>query len=251
MDVKTKILICVLPILGAAGIGFGLVMPAYEEFSLKAKAVDDKKTEHQDLQAKLADRAKIQREMKDLNASVDQLRAAVPKKPELEILNIDLEKMCNESGMDMISFTEPDVETLKKAGLITKEEAVGSNFTKGKAALTDRVNKTLATGTTAVAGATTAPKKLGAGADAGLAKITVQVKAIGDYAGAESLIRKLESYKRVVAISEIKTWVPKREDKGGKAKAELPDDTPPKDDDVQGDWKKLWVSFLLTAYYLP
>jgi Tfp pilus assembly protein PilO len=252
MDVKSKILVCVLPILGGIAIIATLVMPAFDEFNQKAKSLDEKKTEHQDLQTKLADKDKITKEVHELNNTIDQLRSAVPRKAQTEILNLDIEKMCLDSGMEMISFTEPDAETLKKAGLAEESPQAGTNMTKGKQALADKVNKTLGAvpaAAGAAAAAATGPKVKKS--DPGLARVTVTVKAIGDYSSAEKLIRKLETYKRVVAISELKAWVPKREDVKKGAAQELPDDAELKDDDPQGDWKRLWVSFMLTAYYLP
>ena len=53
LDFKSKAIICVVPFLATAGVAFALAMPAYDEYNGKAKTVDDKKTEHEELQQKL------------------------------------------------------------------------------------------------------------------------------------------------------------------------------------------------------
>lgn len=262
MNFKIKILVAILPFGAAAAIGSALAMPAYDEYTAKAELVAGKKHEQEDLLTKLAGQAKLQKQKKETEASLLNLRENVPKKPELEILTIDVEKMCKESNLDLIAIIDPDKTLLKKAGLDEEENA--ANIKKKAAALAKTAAAAGAASGAAVADAaggaapsTTAKATSLSTADVGLANVTVQVKCIGDYVGLMDLVRKLETYQRVVTVSSLKAQLPKlpsnetAKDKTEKTVTELPDDGPLTEADVQGDHKKMNMSFLLTAYYLP
>lgn len=252
MDVKLKALLAIVPFGIAVAVSSSLAYPAYSDFAAKAQQVEDKKKEQDDLKTKLAARARIIKEQKEIETSIAALRDSVPKQADVEMLNIDLEKMCTESDVELVSFRSASQEELKKAGLEEKPEAAGSNMTKGKAALASKVKDAMAPvtgGAAKGAGAGSMPKTSNS-TDSGLSKFNMQVKVVGDYAGIMKLAKKLESYQRVVAISELVTSVPKKT-KTDKETGELQDDAVPAESDDLGDYHKLNGSILLTAYYLP
>jgi hypothetical protein len=258
LDFKTKALICFMLVAGAGYVGFAMAMPAVQMSNEKQEAVDAKKQEHDDLQSKLRAFSKLTREKKELEGKIDALRGAVPKSPDLEILNLDLEKMCLDSGLEILAFKEASKEQKDKAGLAEAEspDAAGTNFSKGKQALANRVKGAMAPLTGAGApgkpGAPGAKDQPAADPDAGLAKITMQVRVYGDYLGVLALMKKLETYQRVVAIQQIESFAPLiPTDAGKKGKLGLPEDAIPPENAPIGDWKHLNTSFLLTAYYLP
>jgi Tfp pilus assembly protein PilO len=251
MDVRTKAIVCVLPFAIAGYLGFALAAPAITTWQEKSATLEAKKKEEEELKTKLLARAKLQKEKKEIETSIDSLRGAVPKKPELELLNIDLEKMATESGMEVISFKEPDGETLKKAGIEDKAPEAPS-MQKGKEAMANKVKAAMApvTGPAGAAAKAAGGATASADPDAGLAKVTMQVKVMGDYLGLMELVKKLETYQKVVAISSLEFHVPKKQETK-KGVIELPDDVAPKEDDIQGNAKELQITFLLTSYYLP
>jgi len=248
MDLRTKAILCIVPFLVAAYVGFALAAPAVQLWQEKAAAVEEKRKEHEDLENKLRAKAKIQKEKADLNAAIDKLRDSVPKRPELELLNIDLEKMALESGIDIITFKEMDKDGLKTAGIQDEALLEKPSLQKGK----EEMAKKVKTAMTPVTG----PKKDGAKEektgppDTGLANLTLQIKVIGDYLSLMDFVKKLETYQRVVALTSIDSHIPKKM-KEAKATKELPDDATPSEDDEQGDTKRLQTTILLTTYYLP
>lgn len=272
MDVKTKMAVCVLPFVIAGGVGFALAYPAYNEYATKASAVEEKKTEAADLEGKLVNRNKVAKEKKDLDSTINQLRSSVPRRPDTELLNLDLEKMALESGLEMVAFKEADKDLKKRAGIPEEDtSADGTNMSKGKDKLAARVKNTVGAAGAAAAGAGAAVAGAAAGAagakagakpgaadagktppppDAGLLKAIMQVKLIGDYKSLMTFVHKLETYQRVVAISEVKTTIPKAS-KDSKKASELPDETEPNEDEAQGNPNQLNISLVLTAYYLP
>lgn len=255
MDVKIKAVLAILPFGIAIAVGSSLAYPAYTDFTAKAQQVDDKKKEQDELQTKLTARARIQKEKVEMERDISALRDSVPKKAEVEMLNIDLEKMCVESGVDLVSFRSPTSEELKKSGAADPPpESAGTNMSKGKAALANKVKDTLApvsgAAGAAAAAASGAKPKISSSPDAGLSKFNMQIKVIGDYAGIMQLAKKLESYQRVIAIADLQTSVPKKEANTA-SKGELPDDAVPTESDEVGDYHRLNGTFMITAYYLP
>jgi Tfp pilus assembly protein PilO len=270
MDIKIKILACVAPFGIAAAVGFTLLQPAVTEYQDKASNVEKKQQEKTELEGKLANRGKIQKEKKDLEDAIAALRGSVPKKPELDILNIDLEKMALDSGMDLVAIKQPGKDELKKAGIEDETSGSGSNIAKNKEALANKVKAAAAPAAAAasaagaaVGSAAGAAGKAGKGKgakepsvapDGGLLKNTLQVKLIGSYKNLMSFTQKLERYQRVVAISDMHVTMPKGEQNAVAATAKaatLPDESDLKEQDMPGDPNRLNVSMMLTTYYLP
>ena len=249
MDIKVKIAAVLGLFVVAGGVGFSLAWPAYEEWTAKASQLEEKKNEESTLDTKLANSAKIQREKQETEAAIEALRGAIPKKPELEILNIDLEKMCKESNVDLVAFKEADTQTLKDAGL--DDDTI--KMKTSAQALKDKIKGKVGTAQAASSGgAAQAKKDKDDNTGTGLSKLILSVKCIGDYADIMKLIRRMETYQRVVAITEVKASIPKlvKAEKG--KKLELPDiDQQPSETEEQGDYHRLNCSLLLTAYYLP
>ncbi len=253
MDFRTKALLCLFPFMLAAYLGFSLAAPAVQTSQEKQQAVDDKNHELEELKGKLGAKVKVQKEKLALEGDLLRLRESVPKTPELELLNIDLEKMCLDSGMDIIVFKQAEDEDLKKLGESKGAPASEDNFAGRSKGLKDKVKNAMAPVTGPKAGKKGKGKGKdeegpGGEADAGLSKVTMLVKAIGDYPGLMELMNKIETYQRVVAVDYLESSVPKKEvDKGN----ELPDDKPPSEGETQGNCKRLNITMLLTAYYLP
>ncbi|HEY9792656.1 MAG TPA: hypothetical protein V6D22_19805 [Candidatus Obscuribacterales bacterium] len=263
MDFKMKIVCAVAPFGIAAAVGFSLLQPAFQDYTEKAQNVDTRKHDSEELTAKLADRGKIMKEKTELEAAIESLRGSVPKDPGLDILNIDLEKMALDSGLDLISITAPNKEVLKKAGIADDAEptTLGSTMAKNKEALANKVKAAAAPASAAAAAIAGAGSKGAAAAkappDAGLAKNILQVKLLGSYSNLMTFTHKLETYQHVLAISDLHVSLP-RGAKGTAALAAnpwqsktLPDDSDINEADPPGDPDALNVTMMITSYYLP
>jgi Tfp pilus assembly protein PilO len=255
MDVQAKAVLCIVPFIVAGCIGGFLAYPAYSDYASKTQQVESKKSEQSDLTAKLKENKKLKAEKDQLDNDIEALRGAVPRKPQIEILNMDLEKMCNEAGVDLVSFAAPEKESLKKLGLDDSKKDTTATTPKGKKGAAGAAGAAAA----AAASAASAATKLDI-SEVGLSRVSMQVKCLGDYSSIQKLIKDLETYKRVVALSQFKVYVPrsgKSAEKGEKGEgekatgSELPDEGESAEGDAQGDYHKLWCSFVVTAYYLP
>jgi Tfp pilus assembly protein PilO len=252
MDIKIKIVAAIAPFAIAATVGSTMAYPAYTDYTTKQATVEEKKHEEEELQGKLAGKSKLLSEKKLMEESLEKLRSSIPKKPELELLNIDMEKMCREAGMDMVTFKEADKEQLKAAGM---EEDPSSQLTSAQL-LKNKIKGQAKTATAASVNGGQGSTATGAAAasatpDTGLSHVTIAVKCIGDYASLMDLVRKMETYQRVIGIAELKTSIPKKANIDKNKKAELPDENGFSETEDQGDFRRLNVQFLLTAYYLP
>ena len=213
LDFKSKIMLCVLPFIIAGGVVAGLVVPQYNDYNDKNTNLESRKAEQKDLETKLADSAKILKEKTDLENAIAALRGAVPRTPDLELLYIDLERLCQSSGLELLSIA-PSTEA-KKA-----EDPKA----KGKDAKKDET------------------------ADVGLVKKSVQIKIYGSYKNLMTLVEKLEHYQRVVIIGDVHMSVPQG-GQGQKAdpfsEADLGAGSQPGDPDFSH------MKLSLTTYYLP
>lgn len=235
MGLRDKILLCFVPFLLAAILWFSLASQAYTDWQEKDKQIEEKNQQQTQLRGKMANLARVNKEITALNLDIDSLRSAVPKSPDLDILLIDLEKMCLDSSMDLVAVDKPDAKSLSdtQAQDAEAKELASASGKLGVGAKSKEV----------ALGAKAADKpKLAGGKnevkspeeEAGLNKQVLSVTVIGDYPSLIELMKKLQGYERVTGIGKITIGLPDAKDKG------------------KGDpSKQLKIRFLLTAYYLP
>lgn len=228
---REKRLLCAVAYVLALTAWFTVAAPAVTEAQDRLNELTEKNKEDAELKIKLRDVARLRKEQQSLNSEIDQLRGSVPKSPDIDILMIDMEKMVLASGLDIVSVLEPEREKLKLSEESQETDSlqpVGapkvSGFVSGKAPPPKPA-------------APTAPgAKAGAPApiETGLVKHVLQVTVTGSYAGFIELMKKLEAYQRVIGVNQIDLGFPTE----GKEQKEP-------------DSKRLNISFLMTAYYLP
>ncbi|MBI4532916.1 MAG: hypothetical protein HY711_03130 [Candidatus Melainabacteria bacterium] len=230
MQAKEKVLICAFPYLAGGALWFALTNPAFMAAQDKNNELAEKKKEHVELTTKLAELARLEKEHKSLEEDIQHLRNSVPKSPDLDLFLVDFEKMCLELGMDIISIESPEREKQKLSESVEQEvlSLSGGSAINALGAIKDQV-------TPGPKAAKTPQKaKVGPEADIGLSKLVKQVTVTGDYPNFLELMRKLESYQRVIGINQVEAEIPPEVGKGK----------------IQ-DVRNLVVSFLMTAYYLP
>lgn len=241
MSLPIKIVLAVLPFIIAIGVGAMYLQPAIDELTAKSTQVDEKTKERDDLDGKLNGEKKIQAKKVSLESEINNLRSAVPKQPDLELLTVDLERMCKDSGMDLLSIQPPKTDGQSAQSSFAEPEK--SSLTKNKENLKN-----------ALKGASAAPAAPGAKkeeeAKPDLEEISRQIEVTGDYNALMKLVHKLETYERVIKITQMKEHIPKRES-GQTKEVKLPESNDPSEGDTLGDPKQLYVSMKITAYYLP
>lgn len=222
MNFRLKIILTAFPFLLAAYIGFSMLPPILDEANNKNTAVDDKKTQLESLEAKLKGSAKVSKRKLELEADIKHLRSAVPQNPDLDLFTIDLEKMCQQAGVDLISIAPPS----DKSGIHTPlvEEPKPDAKAKDKKP---------------------APVK------SDLQEIQRDIVVTGDYNGLQKLVHELETYQRALRVTDIVSRIPKRSSTAGVGGVGLPDDSEPGDEDEIGDPKQLFIAMRVTTYFAP
>lgn len=240
MQSKEKVLVCAIPYLAAGYMWFALVNPAFLAGQDKSNELVEKKKQQIELKTKLFDLSRLEKEKNELTRQIEQLRDSVPKSPDMDILMIDLEKMCLESGMDIISVEEPEKE--KQQQLEKMEEEARSHPEQGEVTPEQGINLArklvgvapVAPGTVGKASSSANNAKQGEKVETGLSKLVKQVMLTGNYPEFVKLMKKLESYKRVIGVSQIEAELPAEI---GKSKAQ--------------EVRQLVITLMITAYYLP
>ncbi len=255
MQTREKILIAALPSVLAAVMWFAVTSQAVTDWQSKEQELKDKAKEQVVLKSKIANLNKLKNDQKMLEVNIESLRASVPKSADIDLLMIDLEKMCLESGMDLVQVQPPGKDKLKEIAQEDKEQQALAN-TGSKLSLGGK-NKAAALGAAKDAekdkdkdkDKDKKPKKgkkvkekpkevLTPEQEAGLNTLLVECSVTGDYPSFVELMKKLEAYQRVIGITQIEIDLPEiTESDKKKQRIELN--------------KNLDIAFLLTTYYLP
>lgn len=224
IQTREKIVLCVVPYLLGGYLWVSVTSPVFTERQEKDTQLNKKRHEQIELETKLHDITRLQKEKGELERSIQSLRSSVPKSPDTDVLLIDLENMAAVSGVDLVAIEPPEKDELKQM------EEVTSTPAKGGPSEVKKEEKPAMSAAPAM-GKTKQPT---AEEESGLSKEVLLVKVTGDYPSFIEFMRRLESYQRVIGITRVE--------------AKLPAATG--DKKVQ-DPKLLQIAFFMTAYYLP
>jgi len=237
MDIRIKLVLVAFPFIVAAYVGFSMLQPAMEEAKTKEAAVTEKDTENEGYKTKLAGSSKISQRQVELRQQIDQLRNSVPKEPDNDLLLIDVEKMCKDAGMSLISFTSP-----KESGGGTPAKSVEDAAKKKQ----DKLKNMLKGG---AAPESNAPDTSNAASGGELEHLSKSIVVSGDYQSLQKLVHELETYQRVVKIDDLSFHLPRKDTaKGGSIKIE--EGVPAEGEDA-GDPRLMFITMTITSYYLP
>jgi Tfp pilus assembly protein PilO len=225
-----KILLCVSLFVIALTIAATKDYPAFSEMQLKAKDVGNSTKENATLVKKLDERQRAEREKQTLESQIQSLRGSVPKSPELDLLVLDLEKLCQSCDLDLVG-----VENLGSDALLQIKNA-NDQKAKESAGLLAMGSKTLPKLVPSPA------SKVETTDQTSLKNLPKQVFVTGSYDNFIRLMRKLESYQRVIGINNVSVALPSADneskaqaaDKANRLKVTQP-----------------MMSFVMTIYYLP
>lgn len=210
--------------------------PAFVEEQERLSDLSVHKEEDAQLTQRLADRKKSEQEKKSLESDIELLRSAVPKSAELDLMIMDLEKFCTDSGVDLIAVETPQASAVKAS---EQEVTDILGTTEGKVTLGSKtLEKSAAPSGKQTATGSTPEKEIG------LKQSIREVYVTGSFNGIVALLKKLESYRRIVGINRVAIAIARDARSGSQ------------DDTASEKARKLKLSepvmsFLLTLYYLP
>jgi Tfp pilus assembly protein PilO len=225
-----KILLCISLFVIALTVVATKDYPAFSEMQVKAKDVDNCNKENATLTKKLDDRQRAQDEKQTLEGQIQSLRGSVPRSPELDLLVLDLERLCQSCDLDLVG-----VENLGSDALLQIKNA-DEQKAKESAGL-------LAIGAKSLPKLAPSPAvKVETIDQTSLRNLPKQVFVTGSYDNFIRLMRKLENYQRVIGINNVSVALPSADnelkaqaaDKANRLKVTQP-----------------MMSFVMTIYYLP
>ena len=229
MRTSYKIFLCVSLFVLALLVLATKVYPAFSELQAKVKENRDAATENASLLKKLDDRTRAQSENQSLESQIQSLRGSVPKSPELDLFVLDLEKLCQSCNLDLVG-----VENLGADALLQMKKADQPKSGEGLLASGSKLLPKL--------GPSAAGKADATDQQTSLKTLPKEVYVTGSYDNFIALMRKLESYQRVIGINNVAVCLPsdhseskaEAEDKAKRLKISQP-----------------MMSFVMTIYYLP
>lgn len=240
MDPRIKALVVLFPFIIAGYVGFSLLQPALEECSTKDTTIGEKTKEKDDLDLKLTNASKVSAKKIQLEQEIDKLRGSVPKSPEIDLLTIDLERMCKDAKMNMVGILAPKTDGSAPKPVTAEEK---SSYLKKKQDKLKNVLKGNDAGGGAAGAVATAEDNANE-----LSQTSKQFIVTGDFNGLQKLCHELETYQRVVRIDDIQFRLPKKDT--GKDKVKI-DDSPLTEGEDGGDPNLLFITMTLTTFYLP
>lgn len=239
MQLYTQIGLAAIPILGAILIGSSLIQPAMEEAGLKSTELESVKQEYDILEIKLTQKHKLLAKRKQIHSEIAQLRTYVPDKPDLDLLIIDLEKICSTNQVSLLGIEEYEESKAnqKKENLMASlVNEVGGKMPLAKPQILSRAKKKN--------NQVSAKNKTEEKDPLGLKHITRRIYISGDYSGLTGVLRNLESYQRIVGIRDLTIALP--EEQGKETQKTLASKR-----GKELGLKKPVMTFLLHIYFLP
>lgn len=237
MQKREKALLSILPFVGNAVIVYALTAPAFTRDQLATIDLNSRKTQLDQLQAKLRQRTEAEAEKLGLETDMRTLRNAVPKSPQLDLLMIDLERMCNQSKVDLVAVERPPADTLRQLDKSEDEVNAIAQEQSGKLLLG---SKTLQKQPVKKADENSAADDK---ESASLKKVITQVYITGSYPGLVQVMKKLESYQRIIGIKRMAVAI--------SSQNTAADANPASERAQRMKLREPLLSFLMTLYYLP
>ena len=125
----------------------------------------------------------------------------MPKTPEVDLLVLDLEKICGSCDLDLVGVENPDAELLKK--LSASDEEMQTLIKDNRNKLAPGINAMVKPATNAVASVAGGKKADDASKQPVLKQLPKTVFVTGSYDNFVKLMHKLENYQRVIGIKNV------------------------------------------------
>lgn len=243
---RVQFLLCVLLLLLSVLAGMYLGYPAYQQAQANAEEIKTAQGDLKVLQDKMAQIETEKKKQQSLEGQIESIRNAVPKEPGIDLVMIDLEKMCARADVHLVGVETPDASKLQTLNASEQEmknlaknplakTSIGSKSLKQNVGDNDESNQ-VAKPATANAPGTTAQTKL-------LEQNIKQIYISGSFKGMEELLSELESYERVVEISQLAIGTPGKDNPAVR--------NPATDKAKKLELDQPLMTFLLKVYYLP
>lgn len=245
MSNSMQMIVAGLPYLVTIFLLLGYISPSFESFLRTQGELKTLTDEFDRLSQKVKEKEVLLEQKRVLDKDIQRMRASVPPSPEMDILLIDVERLSDQAGTDLISV-EPVTDKQKDKG----ENLMDSIISEVGGRMTV---KPPVPGATVPAKVQTPPVATPAGQKPevkpeenplGIQHIERRVFVSGNYSQLVDFLKKLEAYQRIVSIRNLVIAMPENSDR----------DTVKTLASEKGRSLELSqpvMTFLMSVYYLP
>lgn len=241
MHPAARMLICALPYLVTVYLLLSIVQPTLHDATQKGDELKQLTTQYDEIKGKLVEKEKLQEQQLLLTRDIRKLRSAVPQEPQMDILVLDLERIADISGCDLLGVELPEVNRKDK------------NSRGIMDSIMEEIEGRLPIRPVAKAPAPTPPKALPPpGAEppdqnqpAGLEHVVKRVYVSGSYPELVAFLKGLEGYQRVVGVRDLIIALPEDDSR------EVTNKTVAAEKAKKYPMDQPVMTFLMSVYYLP
>lgn len=243
MSNSTQMIIAGLPYVITLFLLLGYISPSLDSANRTKAELTTLTNELDRLAKKVAEKEVLLEQKRVLDKDILRMRSAVPPAPEMDILLMDIERLSDETGTDLIA-----VEPLSNS---KKEKGGGENLMDS--IMAEVGGRITPPGTTA----TTAPPRQKAPAlplgkpeekleenPLGIRHIDRRVFVSGTYSQLVSFLKKLEAYQRIVGVSNLVIALPENSERETIK-------TLASEKGRSLDLSQPVMTFMMSVYYLP
>lgn len=246
MHPAARMLICALPYLVTVYLLLSVLQPALHEATQKGDELKQLTTQYDEIKGKLVEKEKLQEQQLLLTRDIRKLRSAVPQEPQTDILVLDLERIADISGCDLIGVELPENAGRKdknSRGIMDSimEEIEGRLPIRPAA----KVPTTVPTPQPPKSPATAAAELAEQNQPAGLEHVVKRVYVSGSYPELIAFLKGLEGYQRVVGVRDLIIALPENQDR------EINNKTVAAEKAGKYSMDQPVMTFLMSVYYLP
>lgn len=238
MEVYKQIGLCMAPLVGGVLVYSSLIGPVQVEVDSNGSQIESIEQQYNVLEIKLKQRQKLQAKQKSIHKEILRLRDSVPEKPDLDLLMLDLVKICDNNQVTLLGVEthDPKSRSKKKKGLIASlVHEVGGKMPQKETGSRKKVTRNR----------TNTKSKEDKDMDLlGLKHETRRVFITGEFNGLVGVLNNLEKYQRIVGIRDLIIANPEDQDKEAEK-------TIASEKGKELGLSKPVMTFLLHIYYLP
>lgn len=238
MSRSMQIILCAMPYVVSVFFLIGYVMPAWDTSNRVNGELKTMQSEFARLSAKLKEKEALIEQKRKLDKDIQRMRSAVPQRPDMDVLLLDMERLSNDSGTELIAIEAPNEKKKDK-----DESIVDSIIAEvgGRMSMAPKSNRT---GAPAKPVQPAVQQEESRDNPLGIKQIERRVYVTGSYRDLMQFLKRLEAYQRIVGIRSLIVSLPEDSEKdvlktlaGDKGRT-LELDQPV-------------MTFLMSIYYLP
>ncbi|MDZ4832640.1 MAG: hypothetical protein SGJ27_02445 [Candidatus Melainabacteria bacterium] len=241
MSNSMRIIVTAMPYVVTIFLLLGYISPSFESASRTHAELKTQTEEFDRLAQKIKEKEVLLEQKRLLDKDIQRMRASVPPSPEMDILLIDIEKLSEEAGTDLISI-EPSADAKKEKGDNLMDSIIAE--VGGRMTPTGKPPAVPPPKTPAPPPSAVKPAVIPEANPLGIQHLERRVFVSGSYSQLVDFLKRLEAYQRIVGIRNLIIAMPENSDHETVK-------TLASEKGRNLDLTQPVMTFLMSVYYLP